>query len=313
MELPGRHFAAATSYRYGFNGKEKDDEINPEGDGDGYDYGARIYDPRLGKFMSVDAVAGAAPHMTPYRFGFDSPISYFDADGNYEAVGKTTAKQDQAISKEASKEAKAHKGKYGDLVKSLTAAKVQENIAKIDEYVKNAKDLLDNNSTANEAFEKLTDSEHNKKNRTTNFFTNNGKGPKISLEDLDVSANTDKSGSELRLGLSTGYGARTLLHEFIHYASFNNFIKGDATEGGYSNLTIGGNLIGVTSQLDAIVQGYNSFHTANNQVTDLNKFKGKYSDSIKQDSKSKVISGSKVEGGYLFEVLGFGNVMYQKK
>ena len=35
-------------YRFGFNGKEKDDEINV--DGGSYDFGARIYDGRLGSF-----------------------------------------------------------------------------------------------------------------------------------------------------------------------------------------------------------------------------------------------------------------------
>ena len=41
------------AYRYGFNGKE----LDPEGMGGGqstYDYGFRIYNPALGKFLSVD-------------------------------------------------------------------------------------------------------------------------------------------------------------------------------------------------------------------------------------------------------------------
>ncbi len=33
-------------YRFGFNGKENDNEI--QGDGNSYDFGARIYDSRLG-------------------------------------------------------------------------------------------------------------------------------------------------------------------------------------------------------------------------------------------------------------------------
>ncbi len=39
-------------YRYGFNGKESDDEI--KGEGNQQDYGMRIYDTRLGRFLSVD-------------------------------------------------------------------------------------------------------------------------------------------------------------------------------------------------------------------------------------------------------------------
>ncbi len=37
-------------YRYGFNGKEKDKDIAP----DNYEFGARIYDARLGRWMAVD-------------------------------------------------------------------------------------------------------------------------------------------------------------------------------------------------------------------------------------------------------------------
>ena len=36
-------------YKYGFNGKEKDNEVNVDG-GD-YDFGARIYDSRLGRWL----------------------------------------------------------------------------------------------------------------------------------------------------------------------------------------------------------------------------------------------------------------------
>ena len=48
--MPGRE--AGTDYRYGFNGKENDDEV--KGEGNQQDYGMRIYDPRLGRFLSVD-------------------------------------------------------------------------------------------------------------------------------------------------------------------------------------------------------------------------------------------------------------------
>jgi hypothetical protein len=36
------------SYRYGFNGKENDNEV--KGAGNQQDYGMRIYDPRWGSF-----------------------------------------------------------------------------------------------------------------------------------------------------------------------------------------------------------------------------------------------------------------------
>jgi len=44
--------SCAGSYRFGFNGQEKDDEL--KGEGNSYDFGARIYNPRLGIFLSPD-------------------------------------------------------------------------------------------------------------------------------------------------------------------------------------------------------------------------------------------------------------------
>ena len=68
-----------TAYRYGFNGKEKDDEVNVSG-GD-YDFGARIYDARLGRFTSKDPVHSGWTFETPYSFAGNTPIGASDKDG----------------------------------------------------------------------------------------------------------------------------------------------------------------------------------------------------------------------------------------
>ncbi len=78
MLMPGRH-ANTGDYRYGFNGKEKDDEI--KGEGAQYDYGFRIYDPRLSKFLSIDPISKDYPHYTPYQFAGNTPIQAIDVDG----------------------------------------------------------------------------------------------------------------------------------------------------------------------------------------------------------------------------------------
>lgn len=76
--LPNRH-GSSDSYRYGFNGKENDDEI--KGEGLQVDYGFRIYDPRLGKFLSEDPLTASYPHYTPYQFAGNTPIQAMDLDG----------------------------------------------------------------------------------------------------------------------------------------------------------------------------------------------------------------------------------------
>jgi RHS repeat-associated protein len=66
-------------YRYGFNGKENDNEV--KGEGNQQDYGMRIYDPRLGRFLSVDPLAKEYPWNSTYAFAENDPINFIDLDG----------------------------------------------------------------------------------------------------------------------------------------------------------------------------------------------------------------------------------------
>ncbi|SFQ31305.1 RHS repeat-associated core domain-containing protein [Parafilimonas terrae] len=81
MQMPMRAYTASSSlsYRYGFNGKEKDNEV--KGEGNQYDYGFRIYDPRTGRFLSVDPLFQSYPWYTPYQFAGNKPIWAIDLDG----------------------------------------------------------------------------------------------------------------------------------------------------------------------------------------------------------------------------------------
>ena len=76
--LPGRQFDSP-EYAYGFNGMEKDDEI--KSGGDSYDFGARMYDSRLGRWMSVDPLVSKYPAESPYMGIGNSPLAFKDSDG----------------------------------------------------------------------------------------------------------------------------------------------------------------------------------------------------------------------------------------
>jgi RHS repeat-associated protein len=78
MHMPGRSFSSG-SYRYGFNGMESDDEI--KGDGNSLDFGARIYDSRLGRWLSVDPYATKYVGIGPYTFVDNKPIWAVDSKG----------------------------------------------------------------------------------------------------------------------------------------------------------------------------------------------------------------------------------------
>jgi RHS repeat-associated protein len=58
------------------------EKVNEQyGEGNAYDFGARIYDPRIGRWLSIDPLAKKYPGESPYSFCGNSPIVYKDFDG----------------------------------------------------------------------------------------------------------------------------------------------------------------------------------------------------------------------------------------
>ncbi|WP_338870939.1 RHS repeat-associated core domain-containing protein [Spirosoma sp. SC4-14] len=86
MELAALSSGSSTN-RDKFNGKENLAEI-----GNGMlDFGARLYDATIGRWGLIDPLAEKATHWSPYRFGFDNPVSVTDPTGMFEySNGYTT-------------------------------------------------------------------------------------------------------------------------------------------------------------------------------------------------------------------------------
>ena len=95
MSMPGRS-VNTEGYRYTFNGKENDAEWAKQ------DYGARISDPRIGRFLSIDPLTSKYPFYSPYQFAGNMPIWAIDLDGlepapsnsgSYEGQRQTTSEK----------------------------------------------------------------------------------------------------------------------------------------------------------------------------------------------------------------------------
>jgi RHS repeat-associated protein len=80
MEMQNRT-ASSPNYRYGFNGKEKDQANEFSAGQTHYDYGFRIYNPVWGRFLSVDPLSPDYPWYTPYQFAGNMPVWAKDLDG----------------------------------------------------------------------------------------------------------------------------------------------------------------------------------------------------------------------------------------
>ena len=78
MPMPGRSFSS-NQYRYSFNAVEQDNEIS--GAGNSLNFKFRMYDPRLGRFKSVDPLFRDYPWNSTYAFAENRVIDGIDLEG----------------------------------------------------------------------------------------------------------------------------------------------------------------------------------------------------------------------------------------
>jgi len=75
-------YIASTGNSYLYNGKELQDELGWQV----YDYGARFYDPVIGRWQSMEPYAELVPGISTYAYCYNNPINYTEPTGKWPGI-----------------------------------------------------------------------------------------------------------------------------------------------------------------------------------------------------------------------------------
>lgn len=109
--------------KFKFGGKERQDEFDLNWD----DFGARNYDPQLGRWFNIDPLASKYMRFSPYTYAVDNPIFFVDPDGreiDLSDLSKEDRKQFRKTVRQTKRVSKTFREVYRGLKRSDNVYKV---------------------------------------------------------------------------------------------------------------------------------------------------------------------------------------------
>lgn len=102
--IGGTHYAilrpvVRNKNQYKYNGKEFQDELGLNM----YDYGARNYDPAIGRWMNIDPLAETSRRFSPFTYCLNNPVFFIDPDGMQAEDHIPPKKKENSVSQTALK------------------------------------------------------------------------------------------------------------------------------------------------------------------------------------------------------------------
>ena len=219
--MPGRQFNNG-NYRYGFNGKENDNEA--KGTGNSVDFGARIYDSRLGRWMSIDPLFKKYPYQSPYDFAINCPILFIDVDGQ----DIIASDKDKAI-------VMAALGKVTQGEVKITATAISEKNGggwRINVEPKKGVDISDETKVVVKLAGKDAGTHNIKLNNSGIDQSTGVKGTKNTNIDFDPNDQSTIENKDGTVGVDKSKTFILLYHELLHSENFSDGVQGtDHLEG----------------------------------------------------------------------------------